>query len=165
MAARLLLLAVAVPHPPSLSTSWCETQARSLIPVSLGSFLTAPAALALMRKMKEVQAGRIPSPPPSLLPTHSLCSSSRFFSPAALTLPLQQLAHPRLLQRWGAFHCNKVEVSVVSILNFSGIIPSDVICVNFFPLCLWLLWLGCRCLNHKTQRNTAFVIYYFLLSF
>ncbi|MEQ2160405.1 hypothetical protein GOODEAATRI_033402, partial [Goodea atripinnis] len=67
--------------------------AQSPIPMSLGSFMTAPTAQALMRKMKEG-----PPPPPVLVPANSLYSSS-LLTPAHLGPAA--LPHPSLSARVG----------------------------------------------------------------
>lgn len=100
----LLSLSFSPHHTSSSASPWVEAQPRSPIPMSLGSFLTSPTAPALMREMKEVQAGKGEPPTPAPLPTPpsfllflfplflpSLRSSSLFTSSASLSLALQLL--------------------------------------------------------------------------
>lgn len=123
MTRRPGLLAAAVPSflspPPD-----AKAQTQSPIPMSLGSFLTAPTAPRFNEK-DERGAGWENTQPSS--------SSSSF---TLLLVPFAQslsgppaLTHPTLSARVGGkFCCNKLGVRLVSILHFSGIIPSDLMC-------------------------------------
>lgn len=46
------------------------------------------------------------------------------------------------LLQWGKSYCNKLGVRLVSILNFSGIIPSDLMC-KFLPILYFFVFWHC----------------------
>lgn len=123
MAARLLVLAV----PSRLLHLLMRSSDSVPDPHVLGLILDGPHCSGFNEK-DESGAGWENTQPSSFAFLHSLYSSSHLFSPSSLSLGLQQYLMQDFLLGWGKFYCNKLEVRPVSILNFSGIIPSDLMC-------------------------------------